>query len=643
MKIIKIKLSLAVLSILSIESVFAFRILIDTNTLEKDDIGYKIASPSEVDYSQLSKLRADGVWTLALHNSLIKDEDGNLIKDEDGKSIPDFSYQEKKKVYEHLGPRYVVAEDGSFTVVNFDKTLEITGYINDYMSYNETWMFDKNHPTHNGLYDFYKTSGLFTDSELDNMWATQRTVLNGKLIDFITQNLQAGGISTQRLSASTRDYISGEISRNAIDLLDGETEITSFTVEMIPYAANIDAWEIDELITKAFAQNRLVYLLLTPDSLHYIADLKHEYNEYINVLRNKGLLDDPRLFIVVANYYHDSKTPGVVPVYTSWLDNGVNSNNSMEKIIAHLKDQPEWNTQSSDIFIGNFNGDSVDDIMHRNTVSDGTAFWYAVSGDASPIHRPWDGNLIPGWPGNGQYYAGDFNGDGTSDLAYLQDAGYWYIVDGASGAPISHWWGKNIPGWPGNGNYYIGDFNGDNASDIAYLQVGTANWYIVDGASGGPIGHWWGKNIPGWPANGDYYIGDFNGDNASDIAFLQAGTANWYIVNGASGGPIGHWWGKNIPGWPANGDYYVGDFNGDNAADIAYLQTGTANWYIVDGVSGGPIGHWWGYSISGWSSNGEYYIGDFNGDNTSDIAHRLPTNDMKIFNGATKSFFTISW
>lgn len=150
-------------------------------------------------------------------------------------------------------------------------------------------------------------------------------------------------------------------------------------------------------------------------------------------------------------------------------------------------------------------------------------------------------------------------------------------------------WGNRLPGFASDDHYFVGDFNGDKAQDIARLHS-EAYWFVVNARNGAPFAApWWGYQIPGWPVDGRYFVGDFNGDGAADIAFLSA-DAKWYIVNGRNGGSFpALWWGYQIPGWPADGRYFVGDFDGDGAADIAYLSA-DARWYIVNGRNGGPRG-----------------------------------------------------
>ena len=46
------------------------------------------------------------------------------------------------------------------------------------------------------------------------------------------------------------------------------------------------------------------------------------------------------------------------------------------------------------------------------------------------------------------------------------------------------------------------------------------------------------RAIPSWPAHGRDFVGDFNGDGAADIALLRL-DGHWFIVNGRDGSPQG--------------------------------------------------------------------------------------------------------
>lgn len=269
---------------------------------------------------------------------------------------------------------------------------------------------------------------------------------------------------------------------------------------------------------------------------------------------------------------------------------------------------------------GDFDGDGAGDVAFIEREGK----WYIASGRDGAAH--WWGYGIPGWPWDGRYFIGDFNGNGASDIAFLQREGRWYIIDGKTQESL--WWGYSIPGWPGDGRYFIGDFNANGTSDIAFIQR-EGRWYIVDGKTQESL--WWDYSIPGWPGDGRYFVGDFNGSGSSDIAFLHP-EGRWYIADGKTGETL--WWGYSIPGWPGDGRYFIGDFNANGASDVAYLHS-EGRWYITDGRTNESI--WWGFSIPGWPGNGRYFVADYDGDRASDIAYLHPNGKWYITGGRDAS------
>jgi len=209
--------------------------------------------------------------------------------------------------------------------------------------------------------------------------------------------------------------------------------------------------------------------------------------------------------------------------------------------------------------------------------------------------------------------AGDFNGNGKSDLLFRgRDGGLasWQIV----GTAITG--GGNIgnPGaaWSLAGT---GDFNSDGRTDLLFLNGLTgdyANWnlsgtaIIGGGTIGNPSANWVFKAT-----------GDFNGDGRSEVLFesTNGGYATWTLnSNGTSvtGATLAN------PGqsWFFKG---VGDFNGDGKTDILFENTsGSYGSWDVDGSTILKTG--------GFGNPGETWslaaIGDYNGDGKSDLMFR---------------------
>ena len=143
---------------------------------------------------------------------------------------------------------------------------------------------------------------------------------------------------------------------------------------------------------------------------------------------------------------------------------------------------------------------------------------------------------------------GDFNGDGTTDVAVFRPAtGRWYIRGYAS---ISYGRAGDIP--------VPGDYNGDGSSDIAVFRPSTGRWYIRGNAS---IIYGRAGDIP--------VPGDYNGDGKTDIAVYRPSTGEWFIR------------GIEHVAYGKAGDKPIqSDYNGDGSTDIAVYRPSTRQWFI---------------------------------------------------------------
>ena len=273
--------------------------------------------------------------------------------------------------------------------------------------------------------------------------------------------------------------------------------------------------------------------------------------------------------------------------------------------------------------VTDFSGDGKDDIavFTRGStadvfaaVSDGTKF---VGNSVKWHDRFATNNEVP--------LAGDFNGDGKTDIATFTrgTTGDVYVAlsDGGKFVGDSQQWhgdfafGDEIPA--------VGDFDGDGKDDIAVFTRGTlADVYVAlsDGKKFVGNGVKWHDRFAGGaeiPA-----VGDFDGDGKADIATFTRGTTGDVFVAFSDGGKfVGdslQWhtdfaFGGEIPA--------TGDFDGDGKDDIAVFTRGTtADVYVAlsNGVKfvGNGV-RWHGNFALGAEVPA---IGDFTGDGKADIA-----------------------
>jgi hypothetical protein len=252
------------------------------------------------------------------------------------------------------------------------------------------------------------------------------------------------------------------------------------------------------------------------------------------------------------------------------------------------------------------------------------------TGGCSPITGGWAAVA-------GARLAGDFDGDGLTDIALMPVAGSgWHTIpiafslgDGTfsvtnrevgGAAPFD----TALPLWPNTGAPYsqfamwatsldvnnkpvsalVGDFNGDGRSDIAL--VGGSGWYTVPVAFSSGDGSFRVTNRCAAPSANctadsviDFagtasrvpraelrVIGDFNGDGRTDLAVLDASNSASPITVAFSNGDGSFRFTQraaglsSFAGWLSLGARpVVGDFDHDGAADIALV--GVSGWTTI--------------------------------------------------------------
>ncbi|OXM60338.1 trypsin-like serine protease [Amycolatopsis vastitatis] len=282
-----------------------------------------------------------------------------------------------------------------------------------------------------------------------------------------------------------------------------------------------------------------------------------------------------------------------------------------------------WEAAKARWVTGDFNGDGRTDIAAFYDYLDGGTnlfLWYAnASGGFDSQGIKWSGAFRPL---NAKFTAGDFDGDGRTDIAAAYDNGNadmsmltWHATATGFDAPVTRWrtgpgnWNLAQSSWRG------GDFNGDGRADLAafydYLDNSTNLFLFYGNASGGldSQGVKWNGGIPSGKAQ--FLSGDFDGDGRTDLAAgIDLGGANltfrtWHATATGVDAPVTQW--TTGPGnWNlGQSRWTVGDFDGDGRTDLlATYDYGGSNtnlfrWHA--NASGG-------FDSEGikWSSNGTF-------------------------------------
>ncbi|TMR06902.1 VCBS repeat-containing protein [Nonomuraea turkmeniaca] len=244
-----------------------------------------------------------------------------------------------------------------------------------------------------------------------------------------------------------------------------------------------------------------------------------------------------------------------------------------------------------------FDSDGVGDIFSAAT---GTLNIWNGKGDntfgpATAVDSDWAGFTRP--------IAGDFNGDGISDLmAVKKDSNTLHVWNGRG---ANNFTGaiELGPGWNPYGSTLmsLGDVNEDGKTDIGAVHSETGTLYVWNGKGGNQFGP--ADAIgSGWTGFTRPIAGDFNGDGIGDLMAVKKDTNTLHVWNGRGAnnftGAI-----ELGPGWEPYGSTLMslGDVNKDGKTDIGAVHSESGTLYVWNGKGGNKFGPATAIS-SGWTS-----------------------------------------
>jgi hypothetical protein len=337
---------------------------------------------------------------------------------------------------------------------------------------------------------------------------------------------------------------------------------------------------------KATGQNRL-----------YFSNGDGSFLEYLNPIP-VGEIDQSPDNLVVGDFNGDGRSD----VYFHWKATGQNrlylSNGNgtftgyMDPIIA-----ADLDANPDNMLVGDFNGDGRSDV-YFHWKSTGRNWLYFSNGDGTFIKNS---NSIPevqvdASPDN--MLVGDFNGDGRSDVYFHWKVTginrlYFFKSDGTFTGYMDPIIAADLDANPDN--MLAGDFNGDGSSDVYFHWKATGrNWLYFSNGNGTFI-----KNSNPIPEGqidespDNMQLGDFNGDGRSDVYFHWKATGkNRLYFNKGNGTFTGYMDPIIAADLDANPDNLrISDFNGDGRSDVYFHWKSTGrNWLYFSNLVVLPSG-----------------------------------------------------
>lgn len=269
---------------------------------------------------------------------------------------------------------------------------------------------------------------------------------------------------------------------------------------------------------------------------------------------------------------------------------------------------------------GDFNGDGKADILYRDDIEDARGRYVRTESTVLLSTGTGFDRLLWATDTLGEdhidkedFFTGDFNGDGLSDMMIVIDKNAMVFISNGSGFVQYQQWstdGKMKSNSSTASPTKTGDFNGDGMTDVVSVNRNTYKTYIwLSNGSGFDFSSTWfqGSNPATYSSHNQ--VGDFNGDGMTDIV-SSVGHYTYVWLSEGNGFEFHQDWGS-IP--TTDNVYKVADYNGDGKTDLCYhnslnnvsdLYLSTGSSFLLNEIENNP--------------HGDSFFGDFNGDGVID-------------------------
>jgi hypothetical protein len=207
--------------------------------------------------------------------------------------------------------------------------------------------------------------------------------------------------------------------------------------------------------------------------------------------------------------------------------------------------------------------------------------------------------------------AGDFDGDGTSDISVFRPStGQWFIRHSSTNFATFSTRTFGVS----SDTIVPGDYDGDGKSDPAVYRPSTGTWFMLNSgtnyttSSSVAFGLSTDKPVPG----------DYDGDRKADPAVYRPSTGQWIILKSTT-----NYTSSLVKTFGVSTDIPVAaDFDADGKFDPAVYRPSTFQWFAL--LSG--TDYMTSFAVTWGSAMDTPVVGDYDGDGKADLTVFRPSS-----------------